>query len=56
VKTMPEGKRQDEIGERYSPVGGGRTNRSLSGKDFLRLRGAGVAGLTLFGGVARLGG
>ena len=53
---MPEGKRHDELRERYGSVGGGRTHRSLSRKDFLRLGGAGVAGLTLFGGVACGGG
>ena len=49
---MPEGKRQDQLRERYGSMGGGRTHRSLSRKDFLRLGGAGVAGLTLLGGVA----
>jgi hypothetical protein len=53
---MPEGKRLVELRERYGSVDGGRTPGYLSRKDFLRLGGAGVAGLTLFGGVACGGG
>jgi multiple sugar transport system substrate-binding protein len=56
VEIMPEGKRQDEIRERYGSVDGGRTPRSISRKNFLRLGGAGVAGLTLLGGVGCGGG
>jgi multiple sugar transport system substrate-binding protein len=56
VKIVPEGKRQGEIRERYGSVYGGRTHGYLSRKDFLRLGGAGVAGLTLLGGVACGGG
>src|SRR5215212_1207690 len=56
VKIMPEGKRLVELRERYGLVDGGRTPGYLSRKDFLRLGGAGVAGLTLFGDVAGGGG
>jgi len=56
MPEVPEGKRQDEIRERYGSVDGGRTPRSISRKNFLRLGGAGVAGLTLLGGVACGGG
>jgi multiple sugar transport system substrate-binding protein len=56
VEIMPEGKRQDEIRERYGSVDRGRTPRSISRKNFLRLGGAGVAVLTLLGGVGCGGG
>jgi multiple sugar transport system substrate-binding protein len=54
---MSEGKRHNRVWEERAVYNGGvSAEQSLSRREFLRLGGAGVAGLTLFGGVACGGG